>query len=126
MAGAIAQGVIGSVTEMIVQQTAQEAALVCNFTRDFIWLKKRLTTLSGGLKSVCSLSTKDEDVKEWLDNHLNIKDCHYGLRSNMQKGISKLSSLRVLRSNELRLSVEDDGLLKLDVVSKLTHLQEIS
>ncbi|GLJ19693.1 hypothetical protein SUGI_0356700 [Cryptomeria japonica] len=67
MAGAIAEGVIVKLTEMIVQQAAQEAELVCNFTKDFEWLKNTLKTVSGGLKYVDALFTQDEDIKAWLD-----------------------------------------------------------
>ncbi|GLJ19482.1 hypothetical protein SUGI_0351760 [Cryptomeria japonica] len=66
MAGAISHGVIAKLTQMITQEAAEEAAMVCNFTRDFEWLKKRLRTLSGGLKYADSLSTQDEPIKTWL------------------------------------------------------------
>ncbi|XP_059067988.1 disease resistance protein RPM1-like [Cryptomeria japonica] len=70
-------------------------------------------------------------LPEWINEmksleHLNVKDCHYELGIHMPKGISELVSLRVLRSDRLRLSVEDNGLLKLEDVAKLTHLQELS
>ncbi|XP_059074827.1 disease resistance protein RPM1-like [Cryptomeria japonica] len=67
-------------------------------------------------------------LPEWINElkclqYLNILHCHDDLQSHMPKGISELVSLRVLRSGYLRLSVEDDGLLKLQDVAKLTHLQ---
>ncbi|GLJ34973.1 hypothetical protein SUGI_0703880 [Cryptomeria japonica] len=43
----------------------------------------------------------------------------------MPKGISELVALRVLRSNNLKLSFKEDGLLKLEDVAKLTCLQEL-
>ncbi|XP_057873853.2 disease resistance protein RPM1 [Cryptomeria japonica] len=68
MADAISQAVIGKLTEMIVQHAAGEAALVRNFNRDFQWLKKRLRTISGGLKYTDKLPTREDDIKEWLQN----------------------------------------------------------
>ncbi|GLJ20374.1 hypothetical protein SUGI_0370180 [Cryptomeria japonica] len=70
-------------------------------------------------------------IPEWIGElkclrHLNVKCCKDELRNHVPKGISELLSLRVLRSDDLRLSVEDDGLLKLDDAVKFTHLQELS
>ncbi|XP_057871461.2 disease resistance protein RPM1 [Cryptomeria japonica] len=72
-----------------------------------------------------------QTLPEWINDlrclqHLNIKNCNDELRSHMPKGISELVSLRVLRSDPLSLSVEEDGLLKLGDVIKLNRLQELS
>ncbi|GLJ19199.1 hypothetical protein SUGI_0344910 [Cryptomeria japonica] len=66
MAGAIAQGVIGKVTEMIVQQAAQEAALVINFSRDFAWLKEEFTIISDCLAYADSRAVQEKPIKTWL------------------------------------------------------------
>ncbi|GLJ19205.1 hypothetical protein SUGI_0345020 [Cryptomeria japonica] len=66
MAGAIAQGVIGKLTEMIIQQAAEEAALVFNFTRDFDWLKEELTSISACLAHADSRAVQEKSVKTWL------------------------------------------------------------
>ncbi|XP_059065059.1 putative disease resistance protein RGA3 [Cryptomeria japonica] len=72
-----------------------------------------------------------ESLPNWINKlkclqHLNIIGCKGDLLSQMPKGISELVALRVLRSNNLKLSVTEDGLLKLEDVAKLTCLQELS
>ncbi|XP_059064430.1 putative disease resistance protein RGA3 [Cryptomeria japonica] len=86
--------------------------------------KTQISTLPpcvGKLKILKLLNLSRTGTKK----HLNIIGCKGDLLSQMPKGISELVALRVLRSNNLKLSFKEDGLLKLEDVAKLTCLQEL-
>ncbi|GLJ34966.1 hypothetical protein SUGI_0703660 [Cryptomeria japonica] len=54
------------IVEPIVKKTCQEIALVCNFTRDFDWLKE-LTSIHDFLVKVNLRAVQDKGVKRWLN-----------------------------------------------------------
>ncbi|GLJ34957.1 hypothetical protein SUGI_0703400 [Cryptomeria japonica] len=54
------------IVEPIVKKTCQEIALVCNFTRDFDWLKE-LTSIHDFLVDVNLRAVQDKGVKRWLN-----------------------------------------------------------
>ncbi|KAH9291874.1 hypothetical protein KI387_042936, partial [Taxus chinensis] len=58
--------------------------------------------------------------------HLNVVGCSPELASCMPAGISKLLSLRILRSDYLNFSIQENKFLKLEHLARLTQLQELS
>ncbi|XP_057841111.2 disease resistance protein RPP8 [Cryptomeria japonica] len=69
MASILAEGVVGKVCEMAIQQVANEVSIVYNFSEDFERLKNKMRQINHFLNEADEKSsTQKESVKEWLQS----------------------------------------------------------
>ncbi|GLJ19670.1 hypothetical protein SUGI_0356320 [Cryptomeria japonica] len=140
MAAGLADGVIGKLTEMAVQQLANEATLVVNFTDDFEWLCKKLTYVRGFLTYADGQSAQNELVGKWLQDVCDtawdaediVEECTiYGNSPQSSVGCHTRSLFRYKMGRRIRkvrgrmtTIMQDASELKL--VSELCHSNEAS
>ncbi|XP_059074852.1 probable disease resistance protein At1g58602 [Cryptomeria japonica] len=140
MAAGLADGVIGKLTEMAVQQLANEAPLVVYFTDDFEWLCKKLTYVRGFLTYADGQSAQNELVGKWLQDVCDtawdaediVEECTiYGNSPESFVGCHTRSLFRYrmgrrIRKVRGRLTTIMQDANELNLVSELCHSNEAS